>query len=51
MPDWGESVVNMINDINQNLVIVTGDLTADGYEYDIARDYLDRMAIVFQYPG
>jgi 3',5'-cyclic-AMP phosphodiesterase len=47
IPDWGESVVEMVNEIIPNVVIVTGDLTDDGYEYEyeIAKDYLDWIKV------
>jgi len=45
VPDWAENVVSIVSSIGPDIVIVTGDLTDDGYayEYDIARRYIDRI--------
>lgn len=43
--DWAENVVSMVSSIGPDIVVVTGDLTDDGYayEYDIAKRYIDRI--------
>lgn len=45
VPDWAENVVSMISSIEPDIVVVTGDLTDDGYayEYDMAKRYIDRI--------
>ena len=45
VPDWAENVVSIIRSIAPDIVVVTGDLTDDGYayEYDIAKAYIDRI--------
>jgi len=45
VPDWAENVLSMISSIEPDIVVVTGDLTDDGYafEYDIAQRYVDRI--------
>jgi len=45
VPEWTENVVAMVNSVGPDIVIVTGDLTDDGYayEYDMAKTYLDRI--------
>ena len=47
MPEWGESVIKLVNSLSADMVIVTGDLTDDGYkyEYDIAITYLRRIEV------
>lgn len=42
---WGETVTEMINATSPDIVVVTGDLTDDGYEYEyeIAKRYLERI--------
>lgn len=44
-PDMLERVIDDINDLCPNLVVVTGDLTVNGYrdEYEIARAQIDRL--------
>ncbi len=45
VPDWAENVLSMISAIEPDVVVVTGDITDDGYahEYDIAKAYIDRI--------
>jgi len=45
VPDWAENVVSMLGSIAPEIVVVTGDLTDDGYayEYDIAKTYIGRI--------
>lgn len=53
-PDLMASVVAAVNDTDPELVLVAGDITAQGYEweYDTAKDYLDRIdAPVVVVPG
>ena len=48
VPDWAENVVSIVNSIGADIVVVTGDLTDDGYtyEYDMAKAYIDRIETV-----
>jgi len=43
--DWAENVVSVVSSMGPDIVIITGDLTDDGYayEYDIAKKYIDRL--------
>lgn len=43
--EWGDIVVDNINDGNVDLVVITGDITMDGHphEYDMALDLLGRI--------
>jgi len=43
--EWGENVIDIMHSIYPELVVVTGDLTDDGYvyEYEIAKRYIDRI--------
>ncbi len=45
VPEWGENLLEILGSIEPNVLIVTGDLTDDGYsdEFDKARAYLDRI--------
>ncbi len=45
IPEWGEKVIEIVNSIKADVLVVTGDLTDDGYahEYDIVKKYLDRI--------
>ena len=45
VPDWAENVLSMISSIEPDVVVVTGDITDDGYaqEYDLAKSYIDRI--------
>ncbi len=45
VPDWAENVVSIVNSMRPDIVLVTGDLTDDGYayEYDIVKSYIDRI--------
>jgi len=42
---WGDAVVDMLGELDAEVVVVTGDLTMDGYphEYDEAIEYLARL--------
>ncbi len=42
---WGDAVVDMLDELHADVVVVTGDLTTDGYphEYDEAIEYLARL--------
>ncbi|MCD6223130.1 MAG: metallophosphoesterase [Thermoplasmata archaeon] len=42
---WGENLIKKLNEIEPDIVVITGDLTDDGYEYEyeIVREYLDRI--------
>ena len=43
--EWGENLIKILNKIKPGIIVVTGDLTDDGYtyEYEIAKEYLDRI--------
>jgi 3',5'-cyclic AMP phosphodiesterase CpdA len=45
VPSLLERAIGEINDLAPDMVIVSGDLTADGFreEYDLAREYIDRL--------
>jgi 3',5'-cyclic AMP phosphodiesterase CpdA len=45
VPSLLERAINEVNELEPDVVVVSGDLTADGYrqEYDLAREYLDRL--------
>lgn len=47
IPEWGEKVTDLVNSMSPEFLVVTGDLTDDGYihEYDIAKRYIDRMEV------
>jgi 3',5'-cyclic AMP phosphodiesterase CpdA len=43
--EWAENTLAMVNSLQPDILVVTGDLTDDGYayEYDAACDYIDRL--------
>lgn len=43
--EWGENLIKILNSSNLDLIVITGDLTDDGYmhEYEIAVKFIDRM--------
>jgi len=43
---WGNSLIKMVNSLNPDLILVTGDLTDDGYiyEYEKACSFLERFS-------
>jgi len=45
VPEWAENVMSIIDSVRPDVVLVTGDLTDDGYayEYDIVRRYINRI--------
>ena len=45
--EWGENLLEILESINPELLMVTGDLTNEGHlhEYEIARDFIDRINI------
>ena len=45
VPSLLERAITEINELGPDLVIVSGDLTADGFreEYELAREYIDRL--------
>ncbi len=47
IPEWGSNVAEIISQIKPDLLIVTGDLTEEGYfhEFNIAKKYIDRLNI------
>ena len=55
MPEWGEKVLDYVNRSEADLLVVTGDLTHDGYphEYDVVKEYFDRIEVenVLVVPG
>ncbi|MCK4637364.1 MAG: metallophosphoesterase, partial [Methanomicrobia archaeon] len=45
VPEWGENVIDVMHSIDPEMLVITGDLTDDGYvhEYEIAKRYIDRI--------
>jgi len=45
IPEWGDRLRKVINSIEADLLIITGDLTDNGYphEYDIVKEFLDSL--------
>ena len=45
VPSLLERAITEINELEPNVVVVSGDLTADGFreEYELAREYIDRL--------
>ncbi len=45
VPSLLERAIAEINELQPNVVVVSGDLTADGFreEYELAREYIDRL--------
>jgi len=45
VPVWAENVLSIVGSMRPDVVVVTGDLTDDGYayEYDAAKTYIDRI--------
>ncbi len=45
MKNWGENLIYLLEDLKPDYVVVTGDLTDDGYlyEYEMAKYYLDKI--------
>ena len=45
--EWGDKVVEFVNASNPDVLVITGDLTHDGYmhEYDAMKRYIDRFKI------
>lgn len=45
VPEWGERVLNILNSIEPEILIVTGDLTNWGYEYEyeIVKEYFSKI--------
>jgi len=45
VPDWAENVLSIVGSIRPEVVVITGDLTDDGYayEYDMVKRYIDRI--------
>lgn len=43
--EWGENLIKILNKIMPDIVVITGDLTDDGYihEYEIVKKYIDRI--------
>ncbi len=46
-PELMVQTIDQVNDLQPDILLVTGDLTMDGYydEYQIALDYIDRMKV------
>ncbi len=47
VPDWGEKMIEMINRIEAEIVLVSGDHTDDGYEHEFekAKEFLARIKV------
>lgn len=47
VPEWGEKVLDTLSSMRPDIVIISGDLTDEGYphEYDVARSYTDRIDV------
>ena len=45
--EWGDRVIKMVNSIDPQILVITGDLTSNGYvdEYEKASKFLDRFVI------
>lgn len=45
--EWGENVVEILNSTKPEIVVITGDLTDDGYiyEYEVVENYVDRIKV------
>ena len=45
--EWGDIVIEKVNSLSPELLMVTGDLTQDGYlhEFEIAKRYVDRFDV------
>ena len=45
LPDLAETIIEKINEIKPDIVVVTGDLTQNGFsfEFERAKDYLDKI--------
>ena len=41
--EWGENLIKKLNEMKPDIVVITGDLTDDGYEYEIVKEYLERI--------
>ncbi len=48
VPEWGDKVVELVNQINPEVLVITGDLTTEGYlyEYQQVKDYLTGFAAI-----
>lgn len=48
LPDLAENVIKKVNELSPEILVVTGDLTDNGYpiEYERAKRYIDRIACV-----
>lgn len=44
--EWGENLIDILNSIKADIVVITGDITDDGYihEYEMAKKYIDRIS-------
>jgi len=47
VPEWGDKIVRKINDINPDLLIISGDFTDDGHlhEYEKAVEFVERFKV------
>lgn len=45
--EWGETVIDILNSLAPDILIITGDITDDGYvhEYEVAKAYIDRIKV------
>jgi 3',5'-cyclic AMP phosphodiesterase CpdA len=47
IPEWGDKVLEFVNQTKPDILAVTGDLTFEGrsYEYDIVKEYFDKLNV------
>lgn len=44
---WGENIIDILSSVKPEVLVITGDITDDGYihEYDMAKRYIDKIMI------
>ncbi|MDL1971276.1 MAG: metallophosphoesterase [Candidatus Desulfofervidaceae bacterium] len=45
--EWGENLIDLLHEAKPDVLVVTGDITDDGYiyEYELAKQYLERIKV------